>query len=83
MLVGESHRAQGTRMTPAEIEELMKLKGWSKTRLAAELDLSENIVYRWINEERTPGGPASILMRQWLDQARADAKKARRNGVHA
>lgn len=63
------------RMSKKEILELMTLNGWSKARLAAELDLSENIVYRWlISEDRVPGGPASILMRMWLDEARIKAK---------
>lgn len=59
------------RMSKQEIEELMELRGWSKSRLAAELDLGENIVYRWLHDDRVPGGPASILMRMWLNESRA------------
>lgn len=59
------------RMKPSEIVELMKLKGWSRTRLAAELDLTENAVYRWLDRSRGVSGPASILMRMWLEEARA------------
>ena len=61
-------------MAPAEIRELMELKGWSETKLAAQLDLSQHAVHKWLAEGRKPGGPASILMRQWLDQARKEAK---------
>ncbi len=62
-------------MSKEEIVELMTLKDWSKAKLAAELDLGENIVYRWVNGERVPGGPATILMRMWLDEARKASKK--------
>jgi len=62
-------------MKPAEIEELLRLKAWSRRELGAALDLSENIVHRWISGERTPGGPASILMRMWLNQARIEESK--------
>lgn len=65
-------------MSKNEILELMKLRGWSRARLAAELDLSENIVYRWvISCDRVPGGPASILMRMWLEESRK-GKKSRK-----
>lgn len=58
-------------MTKREIIELMKVKGWSKAGLAAALDLSENTVHKWLNGDRIPGGPAGILMRMWLDEARS------------
>ena len=64
---------KGNRMSSEEIKELLRLKDWTKTKLAAHLDLGENIVYRWINGDRAPSGPASILMRQWLTEARAAA----------
>jgi len=64
-----------SRMSKKEILELLDLKGWSKTRLAAELDLGENIVHRWIVGDRVPGGPASILMRMWLTDARKERAK--------
>lgn len=64
---------ENQRMTKREILELMRLKGWSKARLAAELDLGENIVHRWLTEkDRAPGGPASVLMRIWLKDARKE-----------
>ena len=60
------------RMSVEEIEELLELKGWTKTQLAAALDLGENAVYRWLHEDRNPSGPAAILMRMWLNDARRD-----------
>lgn len=71
------------RMKKDDIRELMELRGWSKAKLAAELGLGENIVYRWLNEDRMPGGPASILMRQWLAAARAESTNGRRKLVGA
>lgn len=59
-----------TRMSKSEILELLELKGWKTARLAVELDLSENAVQKWLKEDRNPSGPASILMRMWLDEAR-------------
>ncbi len=59
-----------SRMKPEEIQELMQLMGWTKTKLAAELDLSENAIHRWIEGDRNPSGPAVILMRLWLEAAR-------------
>lgn len=59
------------RMNKAEILELLALKGWSRTRLASNLDMVENTVQRWIMGDRVPSGPAAILMRMWLDEARA------------
>ena len=61
-------------MKKQEIEELMRLKGWSMTRLAAALDLSEGAVRRWFNDERMPGGPACIVMRLWLREARGEIR---------
>lgn len=58
------------RMTPREIQELMDLKGWSRTQLAAALEMCETSIYRWMKRLQQPTGPASILMRQWLQEAR-------------
>lgn len=58
-----------------QIQELMDLKGWSRARLAAELDLSQNAIERWFIGDRVPGGPASVLMGIWLTAARKKAKK--------
>lgn len=61
-------------MTKSEIQELLRLKEWSTARLAAELDCSENSVQNWINGRRNPGGPACVLMKLWLKEAREEAK---------
>lgn len=58
------------RMSKDEIIELLRLNGWTRTTLAAKLHLSANAVQTWISEGRNPSGPASILMRMWLDEAR-------------
>lgn len=63
-------------MTLDDIRELLELKGWTKTRLAAELSLTENTVNRWFHGSRAPGGPAAILMRIWLNEARQKAPLA-------
>ena len=60
----------------AEIVELMKLKGWSQTKLAAELHLSKSLITHWLAGERTPSGPATILLRQWLAEARKEPAAA-------
>ena len=59
-------------MEKSEILELLRLKGRSRTKLAAELDLTENAIWRWIGGDRKPSGPAAILMRQWLVEARQE-----------
>lgn len=58
------------RMEIEEIEELLKLKGWTRTKLAGELGMTENAIHQWFSKRRNPGGPAAILMRMWLDDAR-------------
>lgn len=60
------------RMTAHEIAELLELTGWSQTKLAAELDLSQAAVQRWIAQSRVPRGPANIVLRQLLDAARKE-----------
>jgi transcriptional regulator with XRE-family HTH domain len=65
---------ENNRMTREEIRQLMALKGWTVTQLAARLDLSKDAVARWLGSEHPLKGPASILMRQWLEQARAQAR---------
>lgn len=65
----------GKRMKREEIGELLKLKGWSRTRLAAELDLTENTIQRWFMSPNAVKGPASVLMRQWLEECRAGKSK--------
>ncbi len=67
------------RMSNEEIEELMQLKGWSRTDLASELGMTENAVNQWLGtkQRRSPGSAACILMRLWLDAARDEAKGMR------
>lgn len=52
-----------------QMKELLRLKGWTKRHLAKQLGLSENAIYRWFID-REPSGPASVLMRGWLTEAR-------------
>lgn len=59
-------------MDKKELQELLILRGWSRTRLAAELDISENAVQKWFMAGRVPGGPATILLREWLAKAREE-----------
>lgn len=68
-------RRKDGHMKKSEIENLLAAKGWSGRRLAAELDVSENTVVRWLAGKTTPTGPAAILMRQWLGEARAVVEK--------
>lgn len=62
-------------MDKTELQELLHLKGWSRTKLAAELDISENAVQKWFMAGRVPGGPATILLREWLAVARKEAEE--------
>ena len=68
-------------MTCAEIQELMDLKGWSKMDLAAALKITENAVYKWFTQGHGPKGPASILMEQWLAEARKVKKPKQLQGA--
>lgn len=53
-----------------DIRELLELKGWSQADLARRLDMHEATVSRWLSGATKPAGPARILMRQWLAEAR-------------
>jgi len=57
-------------MTKTELTELMTLRGWTRTRLAAELHLTDHAVYKWLREGGVPDGPTSILLRIWLEESR-------------
>lgn len=63
-------------MDKKDITDLMRAKGWSQAELARQLDLSEGAVSRWMSGENQPMGPARILMRQWLDEAKMPAAAA-------
>jgi DNA-binding transcriptional regulator YiaG len=67
-------------MSIEDIRELMALKGWRATHLAAALDLTETTVYRWLMGLGVPKGPARVLMRLWLEEARASSNGAKTNG---
>lgn len=56
--------------TRTEIEDLLKLKGWTQAELGRQLGMSEAAVSRWLTGEREPKTPVKILLRQWLSQAR-------------
>lgn len=58
-------------MTNDEMTELIGLLGLkNRAGLAAKLRLTENAVQRWFMTGHAPDGPASILMREWLERAR-------------
>jgi len=60
------------RMTPEEIRELCALKGWTMAKLAELLDVTPWSVRSWAISRRKPLGPASVLMRLWLAEARRE-----------
>ena len=62
-------------MTKEDIIELMEIKGWSRTQLAAQLDVTETTIFGWLSGRRHPGGPAKILMRQFLAEAKNGKRK--------
>lgn len=64
------------RMSPKEIEELLRLKKWSRRDLADAIGVKENIVARWLmaKTDRTPGAGTSSLMRLWLREARGEIR---------
>lgn len=62
------------RISLREVRELMRLKGWSQVALSRALDRDRSTVSVWLTRERDIQGPAAILMRQWLAEAREAAK---------
>lgn len=58
-------------VTPKELNELLILKyRGRKTYLAADLDIGEAAVSKWIYNGGCPRGPAAILIRMWLEESR-------------
>jgi DNA-binding transcriptional regulator YiaG len=57
-------------MNTKQVLELLVLKGWSKRHLAAQLCVSEDSIHRWFRARKVPHGPAVILLRHWLKQAK-------------
>jgi DNA-binding transcriptional regulator YiaG len=60
-------------MSASEILNLIGLLGWSVTRFAAELHVSELTVRRWLNGQRAPRPTAVFLMGRLRD--RVERKK--------
>lgn len=58
-----------------EILELMELKGWNQAELARRLELNPAAICRWFNGTHKPTGPARILLRLWLTEARNEVQK--------
>lgn len=63
------------KMSVDEISELLELKNWTKTQLAKELGVRLDAILRWFRGVRTPRGPATVLMRTWLNEARRKHRK--------
>lgn len=66
------------KMTAKDIRELMKRKGWNQATLPRNLEVTEGAVTRWLVNDIEPLGPARILMRLWLDQARAEDQSVKK-----
>jgi DNA-binding transcriptional regulator YiaG len=47
-----------------DLRGLLARLGWSATRLACELEVSEDTVRRWLRGEHRPRGPARVLLRR-------------------
>ncbi len=56
------------KMSVNDIQKLMRQRGWSETKLAAELSLSEAAVRSWLRQGRKPNGAACVLMGIWLKE---------------
>jgi len=63
------------RMTKADIEELLRIKGWSQRQLAAELDVTAGAVNRWLRGNRAIKGTASKMLRHLLREAQGRQKR--------
>lgn len=57
-------------MSTQEIEELLDLLDWSRTKLAAELNVTESCVHHWLAERRLPRDRHVKKMRRLLADAR-------------
>ena len=71
-------RKENGGMTSTEISELLKLREWSKTDLASRLHVTEAAVWKWYRLGNVPDGPTSVLLYEWLAEARAAAAKGGR-----
>lgn len=61
-------------MEKRDLLELLRLKNWSKTQLAGALDMTEAAIHSWFRGDRVPRGPAVVLMRLWLREARGEIR---------
>ena len=71
-MVGRPRNPEPT-MSLDEIEELMRLTGWSRAELAARLGVSANLVHKWFMpdpQKRTPNAAVCQAMRPMLREAR-------------
>jgi hypothetical protein len=81
-IIGPSRKPPGSRVnrsrrvSPEEIQELLDLNSWPRTKLAAEMKMTEASVYGWLKGVRVPSGPVSVLIRLWLEEARKKATVA-------
>jgi hypothetical protein len=67
-------------MEKEEVAELLDLKGWSTARLADEMKVKEVTVERWLRIDKfRPAGPAEVLMRIWLREARQEKSRPRKD----
>lgn len=62
------------RMTALEIQKIRSTLGMTQTEFAEELGVSQVTVSLWESGDRSPGGPATILIRQ-LDGRKKSRKK--------
>lgn len=58
-------------MTKKEIAELMRLNSWTQAELARRVEVTEGAISLWLSGQRPVTGPARVLLREWLTQARA------------
>lgn len=60
-------------MKPKEIQRLMDLRDWDRAALAKRLGVNSHVtIWNWLTGVNTPPASASMVMRQWLDQAEAE-----------
>lgn len=65
----------------SEIQELLDLRGWTRSQLAEKIHVTLNTVDRWFMDGRRKragecAGPAAVLIRLLLDQARQEASQS-------
>jgi DNA-binding transcriptional regulator YiaG len=63
--------ARRKQMGPAELKELLDLKGWLQLDLAREIDVSEATVSNWMKGIFSPPTATAMFLKQMLVEARA------------